>query len=273
VTTNLASARDGAAPANQVGTAVRAPKTAELISSYLRRQIVRGDLSTGAALPSEVQLMEQFGVSRPTLREAFRILETENLITVRRGAHGGAQVTAPDVSVAARYVGVLLQIAGTTIEDVSIARMVTEPACAGLLARARTADDLADLRAVVAELRSAGKAGTGGVPGSTSWSRLSYQFHELVVERCGNKTLAVQVAVLQDIVATHLAASIAGNATEPASVERFRRQVRSYDKLIALIEAGDSDGAERHWRAHLEAAAKSMSRMVPLDRQVVDLFS
>ena len=44
-------------------------------------------------------------------------------------------------------------------------------------------------------------------------------------------------------------------------------------KLIELLEARDSEGAERHWRAHLEAAAKSMNRLVPMDRQVVDLFS
>jgi GntR family transcriptional regulator, transcriptional repressor for pyruvate dehydrogenase complex len=271
VTTNQLRLGDGFVSAEHLGTSVRAPKTAELISSHLRRQIVRGDLKPRDALPSEAELMGQFGVSRPTLREAFRILETENLITVRRGARGGAQVTAPDVSVAARYVGVLLQIEGTTIEDVSIARMVTEPACAGLLARSRTADDLADLRAVVAELLAA--TGSGGVPDSARWTRLSYRFHEIVVERCGNKTLAIQVAVLQDIVATHLETTISRETPEPSRAGRFRRMVRSYTKLIELLEARDADGAERHWRAHLEAAAKSMSRMVPLDRQVVDLFS
>jgi len=263
--------RTGGRPGDLIGTAVRAPKTAELISSYLRRQIVRGELKPRDALPSEAELMAQFGVSRPTLREAFRILETENLITVRRGARGGAQVTAPDVSVAARYVGVLLQIQGTTIEDVLIARMVTEPACAALLARQHTAADLEDLRTVVADLAAA--AGPGGLPDPARWTRLSYLFHQLVAERCGNKTLAIQVAVLQDIVATHMETTVSRDQTEPPNPSRFRRQLRSYDKLIDLLQARDPDGAERHWRTHLEAAAKSMSRIVPLDHQVVDLLS
>jgi GntR family transcriptional regulator, transcriptional repressor for pyruvate dehydrogenase complex len=265
--------RSGSAAAEIVGTSVRAPKTAELISAYLRRQIVRGHLRTGDALPSEVQLMEQFKVSRPTLREAFRILETENLITVRRGARGGAQVTSPDVSVAARYVGVLLQIEGTTIEDVSIARLVTEPACAGLLAANRTEEDLAGLRAVVADLKASVRPDTAGLPDRAIWARLSFRFHELVVERCGNKTLALQVAVLEDIVATHMATTIADDPAVPDTVERFQRQVRSFAKLIRLLEARDSDGAERHWRAHLEAAARSMSRRMPPERRVIDLFS
>ncbi|EIV96383.1 transcriptional regulator, partial [Frankia sp. QA3] len=63
-----------------MGRHVRVPKTAELVAAHLRRQIVRGELHEGDALPPEAVLMEQFGVSRPTLREAFRVLESEALI-------------------------------------------------------------------------------------------------------------------------------------------------------------------------------------------------
>ena len=111
-------------PAARIGTVVRAPKTGELIAAHLRRRIVRGELRAGETLPAESQLMEQFGVSRPTLREAFRILEAETLISVRRGSRGGARVVAPDTSVAARYVGLLLQMQGATINDVYEARMI-----------------------------------------------------------------------------------------------------------------------------------------------------
>ena len=79
-----------AQPAGPVGQIVRAPKTAELIAGHIRRQIVRGELREGDTLPSELNLMEQFGVSRPTLREAFRILEAESLISVRRGLRQAA---------------------------------------------------------------------------------------------------------------------------------------------------------------------------------------
>ncbi|MDT7550067.1 MAG: GntR family transcriptional regulator, transcriptional repressor for pyruvate dehydrogenase complex, partial [Actinomycetota bacterium] len=143
----------------QVGQIVRAPKTAELIAVQLRGQIVRAELRPGDTLPPEVQLMTQFGVSRPTLREAFRILETEGLLSVRRGSRGGAQVLRPDLTVAARYVGLLLQVQDTTIVDVYDARMVAEPACARLLAKRRTRQDIADLTACIEELRAVVEAG------------------------------------------------------------------------------------------------------------------
>ena len=75
----------------------------QLPGADLRRQIIRGELAQGDALPTESDLMVRFGVSRPTLREAFRVLESENLIAIRRGARGGARVQPPDREVAARY--------------------------------------------------------------------------------------------------------------------------------------------------------------------------
>ncbi|WP_245925861.1 hypothetical protein [Nocardia nova] len=63
---------------------------------------------------------------------------------MRRGSRGGARVLEPDPMVAARHVGLLLQLQGTTIRDVYEARMVTEPVCARMLAERRTEQDLAD---------------------------------------------------------------------------------------------------------------------------------
>src|SRR6185295_8273441 len=116
-----------------VAAPVRVPKTAELVASHLRRQIVRGDLKEGDALPPETALMEHFGVSRPTLREAFRVLESEALISVRRGARGGARVHTPDGDVAARYAGLVLQFRGTTLADVYEARRAIELAAVAKL--------------------------------------------------------------------------------------------------------------------------------------------
>lgn len=259
-------------PAPPIGTFLRAPKTAELIATHLRRQIVRGELPPGQTLPPEIQLMEQFGVSRPTLREAFRILEAETLISVRRGSRGGARVTAPDLSTAARYVGLLLQIQGTTIDDVYQARMISEPPCARLLALCRTKQDIADLTWVVEKLQAEVAARETFVPDPDTWSSLTYRFHELILQRCGNRTLATQGAVLQDIVATHLRTRIQGYG-ENDTPERFQRVIRSYWKLIKLVEAKKAEAAEKHWHSHMEVAAQYLLKDDLRTKPVVDLFS
>ena len=266
----------------QIGQPVRAPKTSELIAAQLRRQIVRGSVRPGEKLPPETQLMTQFGVSRPTIREAFRILETEGLIVVRPGSRGGAQVMAPDQTAAARHVGLLLQLRGATIDDVYEARKIAEPVCAAMLARRRTEQDVADLAAEVAEIESAIESaaeaasargeGDGLALDPALWTRLSYRFHELIMQRSGNKTLALQGAMLHDIVATHTELRASRSFGETGSPERFRLAVQAYRKLLALVEAGDADGAERLWRSHMDLAAAYLLKDDLRDKPVVELF-
>src|SRR5947208_13567171 len=100
------------------GTAVRSPKTAELVAGTLRRMVVDGQLKDGDFLPHEADLIAHFHVSRPTLREAVRVLESERLVEVRRGSRTGAKVRVPGPEIVARPAGLLLAISGTTLADV-----------------------------------------------------------------------------------------------------------------------------------------------------------
>src|ERR1700728_1431307 len=121
---------------------IRVPKAAELVVAELRREIIRGELAEGDPLPPEADLMARFGVSRPTLREAFRVLESESLITIRRGAKGGARVQPPGREVAARYAAFTLEYRGVTLRDVYVARAALEVPSVGKLALDRTDADL-----------------------------------------------------------------------------------------------------------------------------------
>src|SRR6202041_3242678 len=130
---------------------MRVPKMAELVATHIRRQIVLGQLVEDDVLPSETALMEEFSISRPTLREAFRILESEGLITVRRGARGGARVHMPRADVAARYAASVLQANGVLLSDVYEARTIIEAPAAAILAERRSPEDIATLRRLCAE--------------------------------------------------------------------------------------------------------------------------
>ena len=255
----------------QVGQNLRAVKTGEMIASYLRSKIVRGELPQGDCLPSEAELMHQFEVSRPTLREAFRILETESLIVIRRGARG-ARITAPSIEVAARYVGLLMQSSGTTVSDVYEARSLLEPVAAGLLAERRTDQDLTDLAACIDELEA--MISTGKVPDDVAaWTRCAQRFHDLLMQRAGNKTLEIQSQVLREVVETHILLATRQPGIAADTVAIFGKLARSYRKLLALVQAGDAAGARQHWQAHMDVAARSLLPDQLRSATVLDMFS
>ena len=107
----------------------------QLIADELRALIVAGDLSEGESLGHEPDLIERFGVSRPSLREALRILEAEGLISVVRGASGGVVVHEPNERMTARTAALVLQARNVSLADVHQARSLLEPAAAATIAR------------------------------------------------------------------------------------------------------------------------------------------
>lgn len=250
---------------------VRAPKTAELIADQLRAKIVRGVLKAGDALPTEVELVKQFGVSRPTLREAFRVLESESLIVVRRGSRGGVLVSAPETSVAARNVGLLLQMSGTTLADVYEARKIFEPAAAEMLARRATAADIADLRAATEELAALVEEGADGAD-LDEWSAAAFRFHDLILERGGNNTVALVGAVLREVVTRHMSRAVA-ISTDPAGIEKqFTRTIRAFGKFTTLVENGTPEEVREYWATHMDWAGRSMLWGRLGTETVIDLF-
>ena len=228
---------------------VRVPKAGELVAAALRRQIITGELQPGEPLPTESLLMARFGVSRPTLREAFRILESESIIKVLRGAHGGARVMAPDGTVAARYTGLLLQYQGVPLADVYRARTAIEVSAVGDLAAApaKTIAKLADLVAQGAEL----------LDDAYGFARHDTAVHQAIVDLAGSQTLSLLASMLLNIMDAHNEhfMSIHGEAHEKQADQlAFRAQ----QKLVKLLQSGDAAEAQAHWRKHLNNVEKYM---------------
>src|ERR687892_2606249 len=85
------------------------PRVAEMVADILRARIVDGEMADGDLLPKQDDLLDEFRVSRPSIREAMRILETEGLISVRRGNIGGAEGHPPKAGKAPYLFGVGVQ--------------------------------------------------------------------------------------------------------------------------------------------------------------------
>src|ERR1700730_2278077 len=113
---------------------IRQPRVADIVASRLRDDILSGRLSEGDVLPSQETLFQEFGVSAPALREAIHILESDGLVSVRRGNIGGAVVHLPSAERTAQMIGMVLQSRAATPADVSGALLYLEPICAGMCA-------------------------------------------------------------------------------------------------------------------------------------------
>jgi len=241
MTSTATTRRTAAKPASR-----KRPKAAEIVAAELRRQIVTGRLKPGDKLHPENVLQTEFAISRPTLREALRLLESESLITISRGQHGGARVISIDLTAAARQVGVYLQIEGTTLQDVWVARTIIEPPAVGLLAALRSPAAFADLDANIAEAREVAQRDP------IRYAELSAEFSMLIARHCGNKTIHLFAALIHDIIRRQHE-HVTARTLAKAGVDKLRLgSIRSREKALELMRSGARAAAEAFWRAHLE---------------------
>ncbi|WAH55401.1 GntR family transcriptional regulator [Pseudomonas silvicola] len=228
------------------------PKAPQIVAGRIKKKIVQGELKEGDTLQAEGKLMEEFGVSRPTIREAFRILEAEHLITVARGAKGGAIVHAPDPQLIASYALMVLQFEGTTVAEVYQARMAFEPSAVRFVVADARGRAPSILRGVLEQEREC-------FDDPTLFAAEVARFHRVLVELSGNKPLIHLWGAMHEVVERHQAAVVALQRRN-LSLEGARLAavagLKSQEKLIQLIEGGETDAAEAHWRKHMARASK-----------------
>jgi DNA-binding FadR family transcriptional regulator len=211
--------------------------------------IVDGQLKDGDFLPYEADLMAHFHVSRPTLREAVRVLESERLVEVRRGSRTGAKVRVPGPEVVARPAALLLAISGTTLADVMTARVGIEPYAARLLADQGTKAAHKQLRQLVEQIPLARESGT--------LARASAELHRRLVELSGNATLAMIAGMLHEISERHTSAVILSEQNVIPKAQ-YTKLIRSYDRLVSLVSERNGAEAESHWRRHMENSSAAL---------------
>jgi GntR family transcriptional repressor for pyruvate dehydrogenase complex len=199
------------------------------IADELRGLIVSGDLADGESLGREPDLVQRFGVSRPSLREALRILETEGLIRVVRGLHGGVVVQSPDQRMTARTAALVLQARNVSLADVFEARSMLEPLAAKAVASSRKRKSAAaELRTLIDE------------------ERATLEDPE-----------AFLTEMLNEIVVRAVTAVSRGEDSTGSLATR-RRGIRSQERLVELIAAGKAGAVEDHWRSHMTVVSRVM---------------
>jgi DNA-binding FadR family transcriptional regulator len=206
---------------------VRLTPAPAVVAERLRRSIALGEVLPGERLPAERRLAEQLGVSRLTVRAALRSLQEEGAIVTRRGAAGGAFVTARAPAVDARRMLEVFEF-----------RLAVETAAARLAAGRRTPADLDLLTAHGHALERSADAG--------AFRRADSAFHLAVADAGGNAMLR---ASIED------ARAAAFEAFDALPFRLLRASTAQGHAAVAdAIARGDGAAAERAMAEHLARA-------------------
>lgn len=147
---------------------IRPKKVSEVIYEQIREKILSGELQAGDRLPTEQELIEQFQRSRPSVREALRMLESRNYITIARGK--GAVVNRITSDGLSSLLDNMVKMQLTTLEDVMAVRYVVEKLMVSKAALNRNDEDMQEIDRVLA-------VGKGAIDGVESYLDASMDFN------------------------------------------------------------------------------------------------
>ncbi|HEV7649727.1 MAG TPA: FCD domain-containing protein [Actinophytocola sp.] len=236
-----------AAPAENLFSAVSLGRASAAIVDQIKGLIRAGKLSPGDRLPSERELCTRFGVSRVTVREALRILETNGLITIKVGARGGALVALPTSDQVGANLAELVSMSPLTAQEVTEARLVFEVGIIPLVVQRATAEDVAALREMTAGHAAALQAGTYTL-------HMSAEFHVRLAACTHNTAIEMLVRsfegpLLMSLVTAKAAAPLMG-----------KRGGQEHVALIDAIADRDVARAETIMRTHLRRTARRVAK-------------
>jgi len=176
----------------------------------------------------------------------------------------GAAVLSPNINIAARHIGFVLQANGTTLADIYRVHLVVEPAAAKMVAETARKTAPPILRGCIEECRAK-------IDDDFAFGIATARFRNTLIELANVPVLTMLMGMLNHIfeLAWGTVTATAGQQLDNAPDKR--RGLRSMEKLIEYIEAGDGPGAEAHWHKHSEAAEKAMSKWLPAAK-VVDIL-
>jgi DNA-binding FadR family transcriptional regulator len=232
-------------------TTTRSPAYQELAGT-LREQILSGALQPGDRLPIEPELCRLHGVSRSTVREALRVLSSQNLVVTTRGVSGGTFVVHPQPDQISSYLqasfSLMTAAPGSSVRDLLEVRELLEVPAAGLAAQRRTAAHLQQLRGTLFDPR------TVDVDHVFQDNR---NFHVTLLVAAGNPLMEAMTRPMFGVLNERF-------LRDQAPARFWYRVDRDHREILAAIEAGDAEAARQAQHDHLEHLRSTYTR---IDRQ------
>lgn len=220
-------------------TTAKQDKVSTVIIRQIRSAILKGDYLPGESLPTESELVVQFGVSKHTVREALRALEGMGFITMKRGAGGGPIVSEIEWDTAREYFANFLQFQKISIQELSEIRLLLEPYMARRAATNFSPEMVAELEEVHERCENLVKRNK-----SLVGAEAEVMFHVLLAKHSGNSALWVILDFVNNIL---LATKREVHPGQDFSI----KVLEAHRRILKAIVEKDPDRAEKHMRDHI----------------------
>jgi GntR family transcriptional repressor for pyruvate dehydrogenase complex len=234
-----ASRRRSAFPDSSLIEPIRKTRVAEEIADRIRLLILDGTFAAGQSLPAERALAERFGVSRGSIRDAFRTLETIGLLVTRHG-----QGTFPQELDVDRLVAPLASVLSyrhDLQDELLDVRRMFEPAVARVAAARVTDEDLADLQRILDAQRKKLKTGRSAIVEDTA-------FHQVLARATRNRVVVSIMATLNDLLVESRKRTLKQKG-------RPGRSIQGHEAVVAALRQRDAAAAAEAMREHIDQIA------------------
>lgn len=214
-----------------------------LAVEQIRRMISSGAVRPGQKLPTERELAEMFAVSRPTIREAIRVLSFSGVLASKQGS--GTFVTSDGLRLAHDLV-LSLDVSKDADDDLMEIRLWLEVGASERAAAVITDKQVTKLKNIVDEFEA----------GPRTAERFVHQelaFHALIHEASGNAVLVSQMSAMRRLIEDRLRIAVEAFGVRQASLDEHRQ-------IIAGMEARDPVAARRAMRLHLTLSRDQLHR-------------
>lgn len=217
-------------------------RASEVIYEQIYQKIANGELRSGDRLPSERELAEQFGRSRPCIREALRMLQQDGLIEVSVGTNGGATVLGISLGLAKLPLEKLLRSGVISLAELLEYQTFIDHSCFMLALTHHTSEDAARLQEVIERFEET-------IPDYDLYVKTYLEYHATIAHASHNKLCSLISDSVTSLCASIFWERVTSHFSESEREAINRAQFTYHKNVVDAILARDrialSEAVER----------------------------
>ena len=224
------------------------PRTSDVLAKELRRQILGGTFPPGSSLPAESEIVAQTALSRGSVREALRILESEGLVVTRPGRYGGSIAQRPDDDSLRHSISIFVQGRGISLISLLQTREAVEPPLAALAAKNRTEEELQEMKLATESVEAA-------FVDTPKFLLANVEWHMAIAAASHNELLRGIIHSLSSMI--HKVSAIESFASDDVR----KKVLHAHRRILEAITAKDEKAASRRMALHLAAVTVATTEL------------